>query len=117
MSKLTPKGKTDKRARRHVRLRGRVHGTMERPRLAVFRSNKYVYAQLINDDESKTLASASGLGTGVSQMEQAKKVGADIAAAGKKAGVTKIVFDRGGFQYAGRIKALADAAREAGLQF
>ncbi len=117
MSKLTPKSKTEKRARRHVRLRGSVRGTQERPRLAVFRSNKYVYAQLINDDVQKTLASASGLGTDVSQMEQAKKVGSAIAAAGKKAGITKVVFDRGGFQYAGRIKALADAAREAGLQF
>ena len=118
MSKLTPKTKAGLRIRRHRRIRGSVRGTEERPRLAVFRSNKYVYAQVINDDTGTTLAAASGLGgKKVSQMEQAKLVGTSIAKAASAKGVTKVVFDRGGFTYGGRIKALADAAREGGLQF
>lgn len=118
MSKLTPKTKAGLRARRHRRVRGSVFGTEERPRLAVFRSNKYVYAQVINDEQGVTLAAASGLGgKKLSQLEQAKLVGAAVAKAAQAQGVTKVVFDRGGFTYGGRIKALADAAREAGLQF
>ncbi len=117
MSKLTPQSKTAQRARRHLRLRARVIGTAERPRLAVYRSNKFVYAQLIDDDRAHTIASARVTGKKVSQMEQAKIVGAEIAVAAKKLGVTKVVFDRGGFQYAGRIMALAEAARAEGLQF
>lgn len=118
MSKLTPKTKAGLRARRHRRVRGRVAGTDERPRLTVFRSNKYVYAQVINDDKGVTLAAASTLGgKKMSQMEQAKMVGVAIAKAAVAKGVTKVVFDRGGFTYGGRIKALADAAREGGLQF
>lgn len=118
MSKLTPKTKAGLRARRHRRVRGRVIGTEERPRLVVFRSNKYVYAQVINDAVGATLAAASTLGgKKMSQMEQAKLVGVAIAKAAVAKGVTKVVFDRGGFTYGGRIKALADAAREGGLQF
>ena len=119
MSKLTPKTKSGLRTRRHTRIRGRVAGTAERPRLAVFRSNKFMYAQLIDDDKGVTLAAASGLAgkKKVSQMEQAKTVGAEIAKAAQAKGVTQVVFDRGGFQYAGRIAALATAAREAGLSF
>ncbi|MBU6310661.1 50S ribosomal protein L18 [Patescibacteria group bacterium] len=118
MSKLTPKTKADLRARRHRRIRGSVHGTDVRPRLAVFRSNKYVYAQVINDDTGTTLAAATSLGgSKLSQLEQAKKVGAEVAKAAIAKGITKVVFDRGGFTYGGRVQALADAAREAGLQF
>lgn len=118
MSKLTPKTKAALRARRHRRVRGTVVGTEERPRLAVFRSNKYVYAQVINDTTGVTLAAATGRGgKKLSQLEQAKLVGASVAKAAQAKGVTKVVFDRGGFTYGGRIKALADAAREAGLQF
>lgn len=118
MSKLTPKTKAGLRARRHRRVRGTVHGTEERPRLVVFRSNKYVYAQIINDEKGVTIAAVSALGgKKMSQMEQAKLVGAGVAKAAIAKGVTKVVFDRGGFTYGGRIKALADAAREGGLQF
>ncbi len=119
MSKLTPKTKAALRARRHRRVRGTVVGTEERPRLVVFRSNKYVYAQVIDDTKGKTLAAAAALGEKkkMSQMEQAKLVGAAVAKAAVAKGVTKVVFDRGGFTYGGRIAALADAARAAGLQF
>lgn len=118
MSKLTPKTKTDLRKRRHARVRGRVRGTDERPRLAVFRSNRYVYAQIINDVTGKTLVAASALGgKKMSQLEQAKLVGMSIAKDAQAKGITKVVFDRGGFQYAGRIAALAAAAREGGLNF
>lgn len=118
MSKLTPTSKTALRTRRHTRVRGRVHGTESRPRLAVFRSNRYIYAQVIDDTRGVTIASASTLGgKKMSQMEQAKAVGAEIAKAAKAKGVTAVVFDRGGFQYAGRIAALADAARAGGLTF
>jgi len=107
------------RAKRHRRVRVHVAGSKERPRLAVFRSLNHLYAQLIDDSESRTLASASTLqmkakGNGVAQ---AAEVGKEIAARAKAAGVSSVVFDRGGFLYHGRIKALADAAREAGLEF
>jgi large subunit ribosomal protein L18 len=107
------------RSKRHKRVRVHVAGTSQRPRLAVFRSLNHLYAQLIDDAESKTLAAASTLemkvkGNGV---EQAAEVGKAIAAKAKAAGVNAVVFDRGGFLYHGRIKALADAAREAGLEF
>ena len=118
MSKLTPKTKTALRARRHLRLRGRVSGTAEMPRLAVFRSNKYVYAQVINDETGMTVAAASTLGgKKMSQMEQAKFVGTEVAKKAKAKGIEAVVFDRGGFKYAGRIAALADAARAGGLRF
>lgn len=119
MSKLTPKTKTALRTRRHVRIRARVRGTADRPRLTVFKSNKYVYAQVIDDEAGKTLAAASTLASGkkMSQMEQAKAVGVAVAKAAKAKGIDKVVFDRGGFSYAGRIAALADAAREGGLKF
>jgi large subunit ribosomal protein L18 len=118
MSKLTPTTKSAQRTRRHRRVRGRVGGTEERPRLAVFRSNKYIYAQVIDDTKGVTLAAATTLGDKkMSQMEQAKKVGTLVAQAAQAKGITKVVFDRGGFKYAGRVAALASAAREAGLQF
>ena len=107
------------RARRHRRVRVHVVGTAQRPRLAVFRSLNHLYAQLIDDAANSTLAAASTVelkakGNGVAQ---AQEVGKAIAAKAKAKGVNQVVFDRGGFLYHGRIKALADAAREAGLEF
>ena len=117
------------RLKRHKRVRVHVEGTQQRPRLAVFRSLHHLYAQLIDDSASRTVASASTLelkAAGRAQgapeekrngMAQAQEVGKAIAAKAKAAGVSKVVFDRGGFLYHGKIKALADAAREAGLEF
>ena len=107
------------RAKRHKRVRVNVTGTTERPRLSVFRSINHVYAQLIDDGSARTLAAAStvDLKSKKNGMEEAAKVGKEIAAKAKAAGVKTVVFDRGGFLYHGRIKALADAAREAGLEF
>jgi large subunit ribosomal protein L18 len=108
------------RKRRHRRVRGKVAGTAERPRLAVFRSNRGVSAQLIDDEAGKTLAAASWLtlkSFSGPKVEQAAEVGKALAAAAKKAGVERCVFDRGGYLYHGRVKALADGAREGGLQF
>ena len=106
------------RRRRRVRttLRKRAGG---KPRLSVHRTGKHIYAQVIDDAQGKTLASASTLGADKSgaNVDAAKKVGSDIADAAKKAGVTTVVFDRGGFLFHGRVKALADAAREGGLEF
>jgi large subunit ribosomal protein L18 len=112
--------KREARMRRHRRVRGKVAGTAERPRLAVFRSNRGIFAQLIDDETSRTLASASwtSLGkTSHSKTEQANAVGKALAAEAKKAGVERCVFDRGGYLFHGRVKALADGAREGGLQF
>jgi len=111
--------KTLKRIRRHSRIRTQVSGTAERPRLAIFRSNSNIYAQLVNDIEWKTLASFSDLklkkeGT---KVDMSKKVWAEIAKLATWLKITTVVFDRGGFAYHGRVKALADAAREAGLKF
>jgi large subunit ribosomal protein L18 len=110
----------DARLRRHRRIRGKVSGTAERPRLAVFRSNKGIFAQLIDDRNAHTLAAASWLqlrGFSGDKTEQAAEVGRKLAESAKAAGVTSCVFDRGGYLYHGRVKALADAAREGGLQF
>jgi len=110
--------KLENRSRRHARIRARVIGSALKPRIAVFRSNRYVYAQLINDAEGKTLASAdSRKEKGANMSEKAIAVGKSIAAAAKKAGIEKAVFDRGGFQYQGVIAAVADGAREGGLAF
>jgi large subunit ribosomal protein L18 len=107
------------RAKRHRRVRVRVQGTGQRPRLAVYRSLHHLYAQLIDDSAQRTLAAAStvGLKTGGKDLAAAQAVGRAIADRAREAGVTEVVFDRGGFLYHGRIKALADAAREAGLEF
>jgi large subunit ribosomal protein L18 len=107
------------RARRHRRVRVRVEGTGERPRLSVYRSLHHVYAQLIDDATGRTVAAASTaqLKSGKKDLEAATAVGRAIAERAKAAGVTTAVFDRGGFLYHGRVKALADAAREAGLEF
>jgi large subunit ribosomal protein L18 len=111
----------DGRLRRHRRVRAKVHGSAERPRLVVFRSNRGIEAQLVDDDAGKTLASASHLALAKSfkgdKTAQAEAVGKALAAAAKKAGVDTCVFDRGGYLYHGRVKALADGAREGGLEF
>lgn len=106
-------------ARRHKRVRKKMMGTAEHPRLAVYRSNRHIYAQVIDDFEGKTLAAASSLGNGAAgdPKEQAKKVGVTVAEKAKAAGITKVRFDRGGFMYHGRVQALADGAREGGLEF
>jgi large subunit ribosomal protein L18 len=112
--------KREARDRRHRRVRGKVTGTAERPRLAVFRSNRGIEAQLIDDLERKTLAAASWLHLKKSfkgsKIEQAAEVGKLLAENAKKAGVETAVFDRGGYLYHGRVKALAEAAREGGLK-
>jgi large subunit ribosomal protein L18 len=109
------------RERRHKRVRGKVVGSAERPRLVVFRSNRGIEAQLVDDLEGKTLAAASWLQLKKSfkgsKSEQAAEVGKLLAANAKKANVEAVVFDRGGYLYHGRVKALADAAREGGLKF
>jgi large subunit ribosomal protein L18 len=109
------------RKRRHRRVRGKVQGTAERPRLVVFRSNRGIEAQLVDDIGGRTLASASWLALKTSfkgdKSEQAAEVGKLLAAAGKKAGIDACVFDRAGYLYHGRVKALADGAREGGLRF
>ncbi len=112
------------RLRRHRRVRKRVNGTPERPRLNVFRSLTNIYAQVIDDVSGHTLASASTIDTEVSKQlegknktQAAKLVGEVVAARAKQAGIKQVVFDRGGYQYHGRVKALADGAREGGLDF
>jgi large subunit ribosomal protein L18 len=109
------------RERRHKRVRGKIVGSAERPRLVVFRSNRGIEAQLVDDLEGKTLAAASWLHLKKSfkgsKSEQAAEVGKLLAANAKKANVETVVFDRGGYLYHGRVKALADAAREGGLKF
>jgi large subunit ribosomal protein L18 len=112
------------RQRRHLRVRKRVYGTAEKPRLNVFRSLSEIYAQVINDEEGITMVSASTIDhdlrsdvSGKTKTEQAKQVGEAIAERAKSAGIDKVVFDRSGYRYIGRVKALADGAREGGLQF
>jgi large subunit ribosomal protein L18 len=109
------------RLRRHRRVRGKIRGTADRPRVLVFRSNRGIFAQLVDDDAGKTLAAASWLDLPKSfkgdKTEQAAEVGKRLAEAGKKAGVETVIFDRGGYLYHGRVKALADGAREGGLSF
>ena len=116
------KSKKDSRRKVRYAIRNKVSGTSEKPRLAVFRSNKQIYAQLINDLEGLTLASASSSdksleGIKGNKTEQATAVGKLIAVNAKNAGIDSVVFDRGGFLYHGRVKALAESAREGGLKF
>jgi large subunit ribosomal protein L18 len=101
-------------------VRGKIAGTAERPRLAVFRSNKGVFAQLVDDSSGRTLAASSWIALGSKtgdKSDQAREVGRKLAAAGKAAGIERVVFDRGGYLYHGRVKALAEGAREGGLVF
>jgi ribosomal protein L18 len=101
-----------------TRIRGKVSGTAERPRMSVFRSNKGIYVQLIDDLSGRTLVSASSKGLeGGTKIEVAARVGADIAKKALESGITTVVFDRNGYLFHGRVKSLADAAREAGLKF
>lgn len=107
------------RVARHKRIRKNLHGTSSTPRLCVFRSNKDIYVQIIDDEEGKTLVSVSGkeLKLNGVNIENAKKVGEEIAARAKKAKIKTVVFDRGGYLYHGVVKALAESAREKGLEF
>ena len=108
------------RQARHARVRSKVSGTREVPRLNVFRSNNNIFAQIIDDEKQTTLVSSSSVELKINNggnVEGAKLVGADIAKKAKKAKITKVVFDRGGYLYHGRVKALAEAARENGLEF
>jgi len=105
------------RLKRHSRIRRKISGTAEVPRLSVFRSNANIYAQVIDDISGRTLAAACNLDSDGTKKEQAKKVGLAVAGKAVAAGVKKVVFDRSGYQYHGRIKELADGAREGGLEF
>tara|TARA_B100000214_G_scaffold367269_1_gene337211 strand:+ start:114 stop:491 length:378 start_codon:yes stop_codon:yes gene_type:complete len=121
--------KLNKRKIRHLRVRKKISGTSDYPRLSVFRSNKFIYAQIIDDEANKTIVSCSSRDkdissnktenkSGLSQKSfDAYKVGLTISTKCKKSGITKVVFDRGGYKYHGRVKALADGARENGLEF
>ena len=112
--------KRQARLRRHRRVRGKIAGTAERPRLAVFRSNRGIFAQLIDDQSGRTLAAAGWNSLGKlpgSKVDQARAVGEELAKTAKAAGVETCVFDRGGYLYHGRVKALAEGAREEGLEF
>jgi large subunit ribosomal protein L18 len=113
--------RTSARIRRHRRVRKKVRGSSDRPRLAVYRSNRYIYAQVIDDDRGHTLVAASSLEPNLRSrgltVETAGKVGTVLAQRCQRAGVKAVVFDRGGYQFSGRVKALADAARADGLSF
>lgn len=124
MADVTGKKKYVARKRRQRRVRAKLYGTAERPRLNIFRSNGNIFAQVINDDAGHTLAQASTIDTEVApqvqdknKTEASKIVGQILAERAKKAGVETVIFDRGGFQYRGRVAALAEGAREAGLKF
>lgn len=121
---MAKKTRSEMRKRRHIRVRKKVAGTSERPRLNIFRSLNQIYAQVIDDNSGRTVVSVSTLDSKVktkakslTKTEQAKLVGEEIAKRAKKAGIKEVIFDRGGYKYHGRVKALADAAREAGLEF
>lgn len=112
--------KNDERLRRHARVRTKISGTPECPRLCVFRSNAHIHAQIIDDVNGKTLVAASSVDMKLANggnIEAAKAVGAEVAKRAQAANITNVVFDRGGYVYHGRVQALADAAREAGLKF
>ena len=117
---IKKESKNSQRIMRHKRVRKNISGTSEMPRLNVIRSNTQIYAQIINDETGTTLASSSSVQLKIKNggnIEGAKLVGADIAKKAKEANISKVVFDRGGYQYHGRVEALADAARENGLEF
>jgi large subunit ribosomal protein L18 len=121
---MAKKSRNQARLRRHRRIRKKVFGTPDRPRMNVFRSSTEIYVQIIDDFQGHTLTSASSIDAelrdtmkGLSNIEQAQKVGEAIAERAKEAGISKVVFDRGGYRYMGRVKAMAEAAREGGLEF
>jgi len=110
--------KEQKRIRRHKRIRAKVSGTQDKPRLSVFKSNKYIHAQVINDENNTTLAAISDRDIkGKTKVEKAKGAGMEIAKIAKVKKISKVVFDRGGFIFTGRVKAFAEGAREGGLRF
>jgi large subunit ribosomal protein L18 len=113
-----PKSRAEKRGRRHLRVRKKVSGTPERPRLVVYRSLKHIYAQLVDDVAQRTLATASSHTVGEGKKtDKASAVGKALAERAKSAGISQVVFDRAGYKYHGRVKAVADGAREGGLDF
>jgi large subunit ribosomal protein L18 len=112
-----PKTNADRRARRHLRVRKTLSGTAERPRLVVFRSLKHITAQLVDDVAQRTLLTVTDAGAEGKKTEKSAEVGRRIAARAKDAGITRVVFDRAGYKYHGRVKAVADGAREGGLEF
>ncbi len=117
---MTVLTKPQRRLKRRRRVRAKIHGTAQRPRISVFRSNRGIFAQLVDDDSGHTLAAVNWTETDLRKLsgtEQARKAGAVLGERAKAAGVESAVFDRGGYQYHGRVKAFADGAREAGLQF
>lgn len=116
---MTTLTKRQARERRHRRVRGKISGTAERPRLVVFRSNRGIFAQLVDDETQTTLAAASWktVDRSGSKTDQAREVGRALAAVARERGIERCVFDRGGYLYHGRVKALAEGAREGGLQF
>jgi large subunit ribosomal protein L18 len=121
---MAKKSRNEARLRRHRRVRKNIFGTPDRPRMNIFRSSNEIYVQIIDDFQGHTLASASSIDVelspqmeGQSNIEQAKLVGKAIAERAKKVGIGQVVFDRGGYKYIGRVKALAEAAREGGLEF
>jgi large subunit ribosomal protein L18 len=118
---MARESRNEMRARIHKRIRKRLAGTQERPRLTVFRSLNHIYAQVIDDQQGHTLVSAGSIEKSLNakggNVEGAKQIGKTLAGRAKEKGITRVVFDRGGYQYHGRVKALADAAREGGLEF
>ena len=118
----SPKTREERRYRRHLRVRKKVSGTVERPRLVVFRSIKHIYAQLVDDGRGATILSVGDSSEGLvldgkGKVAKAKAAGKLLASKAKAAGITKVVFDRGGYRYHGRVQAVADGAREGGLEF
>jgi large subunit ribosomal protein L18 len=113
-----PKTREEYRVRRHLRVRKKISGTSERPRLVVYRSLKHIYAQLVDDDARRTLMTVSSHSFDEGKKtEKSTKVGLSLAQRAKEAGITRVVFDRAGYKYHGRVKAVADGAREGGLEF
>jgi large subunit ribosomal protein L18 len=108
--------KQESRERRHVKVRAKISGTLEMPRLSIFKSNKGIYAQVINDDKKETIVALSSSGK-KNNLSTAKEVGLELAKMISSKGIKKVVFDRGGFIYTGRVRALAEGAREGGLEF
>jgi large subunit ribosomal protein L18 len=113
-----PKGRAEKRYQRHLRVRKKVAGTAERPRLVVYRSLKHITAQIVDDTTGRTLATVTSVGVGEGKKsDKSAAVGKALAAKAKEQGITRVVFDRAGYKYHGRVKAVADGAREGGLEF
>ena len=113
-----PRSRSEQRTRRHLRVRKKVAGTAERPRLVVYRSLKHIYAQLVDDVKNHTLMTVSDIKVGEGKKsDRSVAVGKEIAAKAKEAGITRVVFDRAGYKYHGRVKSVADGAREGGLEF